>query len=227
VAVEVGKRITRLSIVAAATGVAVALFCHCQRQSVVPTPSPSPEPTAKSSEAPEPTPTPTPLETPAPTATPTIAAATPDPQSLEEGMKRVLAASESGFLDLRGKLKTTENGTGASPLFRIRKLYEASFAFGGASSAELEEIYYRKDRHPSYNYRLLFQSPSTKETAEKYDDLRVRLQQLLSGFEPTHGSGYDAWARSDASNTAVLLSVQDQPNLLQLQIHVAFPAPKW
>jgi hypothetical protein len=233
VAVEVGKRMTRLSIIAAAMGVVIALFCHCQRQSVISTPSPSPEPTAKSSEPPEPTPTPIPIETPTttptatPTAIPTIAAATPDPQSLEEGMKRVLAASESGFLDLRGKFKRTENGTGASPLFRIRRLYEGSFAFGGASSAELEEIYYRKDQRPSYNYRLFFQSPSNKETVEKYDDLLVRLQQLLSGFEHTHASGYDAWARSDVSNTAVLLSVQDQPDLLQVQIHVAFPAPKW
>ena len=68
-------------------------------------------------------------------------------------MKRVLAASESGFLDLRGKLKRTENGTGASPLFRIRKLYEGSFVFGGASSAELEEIYYLRSLTDSERLR--------------------------------------------------------------------------
>jgi hypothetical protein len=146
---------------------------------------------------------------------------------LEEGIKRVMTASESGFLDLRGKFKRTENGTGASPLFRVRTLYEGSFVFGGASSAELEEIYYRKDRHPSYNYRLFFQSPSTKALAEKYDDLMMRLRQILTGFEHTHASGYDAWARSDARNTAVLLSVQEQPGFLQVQVHVAFPTPKW
>ena len=55
----------------------------------------------------------------------------------------------------------------------------------------------------------------------------VRLQQLLTGFQHTHASGYDAWARSDAANTAVLLSVQQQSELLQLQVHVAFPVPKW
>jgi hypothetical protein len=142
-------------------------------------------------------------------------------------MKRVMTASESGFLDLRGKFKRTENGTGASPLFRVRKLYEGSFVFGGASYAELEEIYYRKDRRPSYNYRLYFQCPSSKESAAKYDDLMMHLQQMLPGFEHTHASGYDAWARSDAANTAVLLSVQEQLGLLQVQVHVAFPTPKW
>jgi hypothetical protein len=55
----------------------------------------------------------------------------------------------------------------------------------------------------------------------------VRLQQLLTGFQHSHASGYDAWARSDAANTAVLLSVQQQSELLQLQVHVAFPVPKW
>jgi hypothetical protein len=142
-------------------------------------------------------------------------------------MKRVLASSQSGFVDLRGKFKRTENGTGASPLFRVRKLYEGAFLCGGSASAELEEIYYWRDRRPSYNYRLFFQSPSPKESTAKYDDLMVRLLQLLTGFQHTHASGYDAWARSDAANTAVLLSVQEQPGLLQLQVHVAFPGPKW
>ena len=188
----------------------------------------TPVPTMDVPERPEATPFPTPVPSlnPSPSTTPSVAAATPDPRSLEEGMKRVLAASESGFLDLRGKFKKTENGIGASPLFRIRKLYEGSFVFGGASSAELEEVYYKKDGHPSYNYRLFFQSPS-RESAEKYDDLMMHLQQILTGFEHTHAGGYDAWARSDAAGTAVLLSVQEQPGLLQLQVHVAFPVPKW
>jgi hypothetical protein len=142
-------------------------------------------------------------------------------------MKRILASSESGFVDLRGKFKRTDNGTGASPLFRVRKLYDGAFLCGGSVSAELEEVYYRRDRHPSYNYRLYFQSPSPKESAARYDDLMVRLQQLLTGFQHTHASGYDAWARSNAANTAVLLSVQEQSELLQLQVHVAFPEPKW
>jgi hypothetical protein len=141
-------------------------------------------------------------------------------------MKRVMAASGSGFIELRGQFKRTENGTGVSPLFRVRKVYEGSFLFGGASSAELEEVYYRKDGRPSYNYRLFFQSPF-KESAEKYDELMIGLQQMLIGFEHTHASGYDAWARSDAAGTAVLLSVQEQSGLLQVQIHVAFPTPKW
>jgi hypothetical protein len=230
---DAGKRIMRLYLLAATIGVVVALFCQCQRRTPVqaPTPTPEPAPTLSQSpeallQSPEAKPTPTPVPTPTPSATPTVAAATPDPNSLEEGMKRIMAASESGFLELRGKFKKTENGTGASPLFRVRKLYEGSFVFGGASSAELEEVYYRKDGRPSYNYRLFFPSPP-KESAEKYDDLMVRLQQMLTGFEHTHASGYDAWARSDAANTAVLLSVQEQPGLLQVQVHVAFPAPKW
>ena len=230
---------------------ALILLCQCdQRPHVMASsPSPSPELIEKPSESPVPTPplTPTPdiAATPAPsmaataapsmTATPvpsmapkpSVPEATPDPQSFEEGMKHVLASSQSGFVDLRGKFKRTENGTGASPLFRVRKLYEGVFLCGGSVSAELEEIYYRRDQHPGYNYRLLFQSPSPKESAAKYDDLMVRLQQLLTGFQHTHASGYDAWARSDSANTAVLLSVQEQPGLLQLQVHVAFPAPKW
>jgi hypothetical protein len=161
------------------------------------------------------------------TATPSAPQATPDPQSLEEGIKRILASSQSGFADLRGKFKRTENGMGESPLFRVRKLYEGAFLCGGSIAAELEEIYFRRDGRPSYNYRLFFQSASPGESGTKYDDLMVRLQQLLTGFQHTHASGYDAWVRSDTANTAVLLSVQQQSELLQLQVHVAFPAPKW
>jgi hypothetical protein len=224
-----------LCLAVAGAGIAVALFCQCERRNPVETPTPEPAPTLSQSPEATPTSTPTPEATPTPTPTPTltpspsatpVAEATPDPNSLEEGMKRLLAASESGFLELRGKFNRTENGSGNSPLFRVRKLYEGSFLFGGASSAELEEVYYRKEGHPSYNYRLYFQT-SSKESAGKYDDLMVRLQQMLTGFEHTHAGGYDAWARPDTANTAVLLSIQDQPGLLQLQIHVAFPTPKW
>jgi hypothetical protein len=175
------------------------------------------------------TPVPSMSATPVPSMAPQPSApkVTPDPQSFEEGMKHILASSQSGFIDLRGKFKRTENGTGESPQFRVRKLYEGAFLCGGSVSAELEEIYYRRDQHPSYNYRLLFQSPAPKESAAKYDDLMVRLQQLLAGFQHTHAGGYDAWARSDTAHTAVLLSVQERPGLLQLQVHVAFPVPKW
>ena len=230
---------------------ALVLFCQCDQRPhiVTQSPSPSPEAIQKPSESTVSTPPPvevssvsgapspsiTAMPSPSVTATPVPSTApnpsvpekTPDPQSLEEGMKRILFSSQSGFADLRGKFKRTENGTGASPLFRVRTLYDGAFLCGGSVSAELEEIYFRRDRHPSYNYRLLFQSPSSKESAAKYDDLMVRLQQLLNDFQHTHASGYDAWARSDAASTAVLLSVQEQPGLLQLQVHVAFPAPKW
>ena len=222
---------------------ALILLCQCdQRPHVVrPPSSPSPESIEKPSESPVPTPplspAPSVTATPAPSVTatpvpseapkPSAPEATPDPQSLEEGMKRILASSQSGFVDLRGKFKRTDNGTGSSPLFRTRNLYEGAFLCGGSVSAELEEVYYRRDRHPSYNYRLFFRSPSPKESAARYDDLMVRLQQLLTGFEHTHAGGYDAWASSDAAKTAVLLSVQEQSGLLQLQVHVAFPEPKW
>ena len=222
---------------------ALILLCQCDQRPHVVTPpsSPSPESIEKPSESPVPTPPLSPVPsvsaTPAPSVTatpvqseaPKLSApeATPDPQSLEEGMKRVLASSQSGFVDLRGKFKRTDNGTGSSPLFRTRNLYEGAFLCGGSVSAELEEVYYRRDRRPSYNYRLFFRSPSPKESAARYDDLMVRLQQLLTGFEHTHAGGYDAWASSDAAKTAVLLSVQEQSGLLQLQVHVAFPEPKW
>ena len=216
-------------------------------ESPVPTPPLTPAPSITAERAPSVTATPVPSVTATPvpsvTATPIPSAAatpvstvapkpsapeaTPDPQSLEEGMKRILASSQSGFIDLRGKFKRTDNGTGASPLFRVRKLYEGAFLCGGSVSAELEEIYYRRNGRLSYNYRLFFGYPSAKESAARYDDLMVRLQQLLTGFQHTHASGYDAWARSDAANTAVLLSVQQQSELLQLQVHVAFPVPKW
>jgi hypothetical protein len=216
---------------------------------MAPSPSPSPESTEKPLESsvatPPLTPVPSVTATPVPsvtataapsvaatpvpsvTATPSAPQATPDPQSLEEGIKRILASSQSGFADLRGKFKRTENGMGESPLFRVRKLYQGAFLCGGSIAAELEEIYFRRDGRPSYNYRLFFQSASPGESGTKYDDLMVRLQQLLTGFQHTHASGYDAWVRSDTANTAVLLSVQQQSELLQLQVHVAFPAPKW
>src|SRR6516165_1464509 len=149
---------------------ALILLCQCdQRPHVMkPAPSPSPESMEKPSESPVPTPPLTPAPSVAATPIPTVAPkpsapeAPPDPPSLEEGMKRILASSQSGFVDLRGKFKRTDNGTGSSPLFRTRNLSEGAFLCGGSVSAELEEVYYRRDRHPSYNYRLFFRSPSPK-----------------------------------------------------------------
>ena len=221
----------------AAVGLFLALFCQCQRKTpeASPTPEPSPSPAASPelSRSESPSPTPTPSSTPEATPSPTPSAAspaptaTPDPQSLEEGMKRILAASDNGFLDLRGKFRRAENGNSPSPLFRTRRLYEGTFLCAGAVSAELEEVYYRKSSDPNYNYRLLFQSLSAKASTERYDDLMVRLQQLLTGFQHTKAGGYDAWTRSDAAGTAVLLSVMEQPGLLQIQTHVTFRASKW
>src|SRR5215472_7801725 len=95
--------------------------------SMAATPAPSmaatPAPSMAATAAPSMTATPVPSMAPKPS----VPEATPDPQSFEEGMKHVLASSQSGFVDLRGKFKRTENGTGASPLFRVRKLYEGVF----------------------------------------------------------------------------------------------------
>jgi hypothetical protein len=142
-------------------------------------------------------------------------------------MKRVLQAASSAFLELRGKFKNVENGSGSYPLFRLRKLYEGTLLFGGASSAELEEIYFSNERRPAYNYRLYFQSLSSKDSIERYVDLRQRLNQLLPGFEHTYGDRYDAWSRADSLKTAILLSIQEVPGSLQIQVHAAFASPQW
>ena len=51
-------------------------------------------------------------------------------------MKRVLQVRRFRFLELRGRLENVENGSGSHPLFRLRKIYEGTFLFGGASSAD-------------------------------------------------------------------------------------------
>jgi len=230
--------------------------CHRQPPTAEPTPTASPTTTpATTSPAPTPataSPTPTPAEaspapaSPAPTAhatvtstptasateTPTVSASplsspSPPPDPFEEGIKKLLRASENGFLELRGKLKRTENGSGPDPLFRVRRIYEGNFLFGGAALAELEEVYFTAGQQPAYNYQLYYQALSTRASIEKYDDFRLHLNQILQGFEHTFGDRYDAWARDDARKTAVLLSSQEATGSPQIQVHVAFSSPQW
>ncbi len=99
--------------------------------------------------------------------------------------------------------------------------------FGGASSAELEEVYYSSEHQPAYNYHLYYQSLSSKDSIERYVDLRLRLNQLLPGFQHTYGDRYDAWSRADSLKTAILLSIQELPASLQIQVHAAFDSPQW
>jgi hypothetical protein len=223
-------------------GFAAFFLCQCHRQpstaASTPTPTPAPTPSSTSS-TPSATLTPasTPSATPSITPTPTVApvntpsppqpasSSTPDP--FAEGLQHVLQAAGNGFLELRGKFIKEENGTGSYPLFRLRKIYEGTFAFGGASSAELEEVYYGKENQPAYNYHLYFQALSSKDSIERYVDLRQRLNQLLQGFEHTYGDRYDAWARADSLKTAILLSIQELPGTLQIQVHAAFASPQW
>jgi hypothetical protein len=139
----------------------------------------------------------------------------------------VLQAAGSGFLELRGKFIRIENGSGPHPLFRFRKIYEGTFVFGGATSADLEEVYYHSDRQPAYNYHLYYQSLSSKDSIERYVDLRGRLNQLLTGFQHTYGDRYDAWARADPLKTAVLLSILELPGSVEIQVHAAFASPQW
>jgi hypothetical protein len=231
----------RIGMVTVTLGFAAFFFCQCHRQPPTATPTPTPIPTATATPTPTPTPTAiptptptaTPAETPTPTATPTNTpspsqpALSPTPESFEEGMKHVLRAAASGFLELRGKVKNVENGSGSYPLFRLRKIYEGTFLFGGASSAELEEVYYHNERQPAYNYHLYYQSLSSKDSIERYVDLRLRLNQLLPEFQHTYGDRYDAWSRADPLKTAILLSIQELPGSLQIQVHAAFDSPQW
>jgi hypothetical protein len=149
------------------------------------------------------------------------------PYTLEEGIKHLLQASGKGFLDLRGKFKRTENGSGSDPLVRLRKIYEGTFLLGDATSAELEEVYYSAGRQPAYNYHLYYQALSARDSIEKYDDLRQNLNRVLQDFEHTFGDRYDAWARNDPLKTAVLLSSQDLAGSPEIQVHVAFSSPQW
>jgi hypothetical protein len=223
---------------------ALALFSVMSTTTVTPTATPTPTGTPPSTAAPTPaaTPIPTATGTPAPAVTPTatptpIAAPTvttanasgapePGPGSFEQGMNRVLQAAGSAFLEFRGNLVRTENGSPPHPLFRFRKICAGTFVFGGATLAELEEVYYHEEQQPVYNYHLYFQA-SPGDTAERYGDLRLRLNQLLAGFVHTQGDRYDAWARADSLKTAVLLSIQDLPGSLEIQIHAAFASPQW
>jgi hypothetical protein len=165
---------------------------------------------------------------PAQSTTPVPAASTsPVADPFEEGLKQLLQASGTAFRDLRGNLKKTEKGSGAQPLFRVRKIYEGAFLFDGAVSAEIEEVYFHAGQQPAYNYHLYFQGLSPRESIERYDNLRLNLNHVLQSFDHTFGYRYDAWAGQDALKTAVLLSVQDASGSPELQIHVAFPSPQW
>ena len=155
-------------------------------------------------------------------ATPVPSPPTKDP--FEDGMRHVLQAGSSGFRDLRGNLTKTENATG-HPLFRLRKIYEGTFVFGGAYAAQLEEVYYSNANQPAYNYQLFFRDSSDK--GPRYNDLRGRLELMLGDFIHTSGTGYDAWASSDARGTAVLLTDRDVLGSVEVKVHVAFPKPRW
>ena len=115
----------------------VLLLCQCHRQTPKPAPTPAPTPTAAITAMPSataavtPTATATPTPSPTPLPLPTVSS-TPDP--FADGIERLLNASEKGFLEMRGKFKKTEDGSGKNPLFRVRKLYEGTFLFGGAVS---------------------------------------------------------------------------------------------
>jgi hypothetical protein len=149
------------------------------------------------------------------------------PDTFGEGIKQLLQSSEKGFVELHGKLKRTENGSGPDPLFRTRKIYEGTFLFGGAALAELEEVYFAAGESPAYNYHLYYQALSVRASIQKYDDFRMNLNRVLEGFEHTFGDRYDAWARDDLHKTAILLSSQESTGSPEIQVHVAFSSPQW
>jgi hypothetical protein len=205
---------------------AVFLLCQCQRQPS----TPAPTPTATSS----PTPTHVAQVTPTPTAIPQVSvppvpvpSASDTPDAFGDGIKQLLQASEKGFIEMHGKLKRTENGSGPDPLFRTRKIYEGTFLFGGAALAELEEVYFTAGQQPAYNYHLYYQALSARASMEKYGDFRTNLNRVLEGYEHTFGDRYDAWARKDVRKTAVLLSSQEGTGSPEIQVHVAFSSPQW
>ncbi len=224
---------SRHCMTAGILGAAAFLLCQCHRQSSTPaTPAPTPTVTPASTAVPIPAATApvTPIVTPTPTASPTASiapAASSTPDTFENGIKQLLQASGKGFLEFRGKFKRIENGPDPNPLFRIRKIYEGTFLFGGAASAELEEVYYSAGQQPAYNYHLYYQALSTRSSIERYDDLRLNLNRVLHGFEHTFGDRYDAWAGNDPLKTAILLSSQDVAGSLEIQVHVAFSSPQW
>ena len=238
--IQIDRETLRLGVAAAILGGGAYLLFQCRRQqpALVSTSTPTPAPTVAPTSIVRITPTilatstASPASTPEPT--PAVSASAPPASTpraedaFEDGMKRVLRAASSGFLELRGTLTKTEDATTIGPhaLFRLRKIYEGTFVCGGADSAQLEEVYYgRKPDQPAYNYRLYFQESSDK--APTYDYLRHRLDVILTGFVHTSGAGYDAWAGSDARGTAVLLSDRDVLGFVEIQVHVAFPTPRW
>jgi hypothetical protein len=211
-------------------GCAVLLLCQCHRQASTPAPTPSPTPTA----TPSPTSTPIAQVTPTPTPVPQVSAsplpvpsASETPDAFGDGIRQLLQASEKGFIEMRGKLKRTENGSGPDPLFRMRKIYEGTFLFEGAALAELEEVYFTAGQQPAYNYHLYYQALSARASMEKYGDFRTNLNRVLEGYEHTFGDRYDAWANKDARKTAVLLSSQEGTGSPEIQVHVAFSSPQW
>ncbi|HTC12966.1 MAG TPA: hypothetical protein VK692_02035, partial [Chthoniobacterales bacterium] len=203
-------------------GLAAVLLCQCHRQPsgtpVTPTPTPASTATPIPSATPVATPTVTPTATPA-TPPPPPPTPTPTPDPFKEGIEHVLQASRNGFLELRGKLKRTEYGSGSDPLYRVRKIYEGTFLFGEATSAELEEVYYNAGPQPVYNYHLYYQAPPIRGPMERYDDLRLNLNRVLEGFTHTFGYRYDAWTRNDPLKTAILLSSPDVAGSAEIQVH--------
>jgi len=213
----------RTSVTVCIAVCAVFLLCQCHRQPSTPAPTPTPA-----------TATPTPSATPTPTAIPQtsvpllpLPSASETPDAFGDGIKQLLQASEKGFVKMHGKLKRTENGSGPDPLFRMRKIYEGTFLFGGAALAELEEVYFTAGQQPAYNYHLYYQALSVRASIEKYGDFRTNLNRVLEGYEHTFGDRYDAWARNDARKTAVLLSSQEATGSPEIQVHVAFSSPQW
>jgi hypothetical protein len=232
--IQAARETLRLGVAVAVLGGGAYLLVQSGRQqpALASTPTPAPTvgptpivritPTSTASPASTLEPTPTALASAPPASTPR------DEDAFEDGIKRVLRAASSGFLELRGTLTKTEDAatSGTYALFRQRKIYEGKFVFGGANSAQLEEVYYnRKPDQPAYNYRLYFQRSS--DGAPTYDRLRQRLDVILTGFVHTSGTGYDAWAGSDARGTAVLLSDREVGGFVEIQVHVTFPTPRW
>jgi hypothetical protein len=221
---------SRLCVTAGILGAAAFLLCQCHRQSSTPAPTPTATPASTAVPIPATTAPVTLTVTPTPTASPSASiapTASSTPDTFEKGIKQLLQASGKGFLEFRGKFKRIENGLDPNPLFRIRKIYEGTFLFGGAASAELEEVYYSAGQQPAYNYHLYYQALSTRSSIERYDDLRLNLNRVLYGFEHTFGDRYDAWAGNDPLKTAILLSSQDVAGYLEIQVHVAFSSPQW
>jgi hypothetical protein len=227
--VQVLRPAARTCVTVCVGGCAVFLLCQCHRQPSTPAPTSTATPAT-----PSPTPAPTAQVTATPTAVPQVSApslplpsASETPDAFGDGIKQLLQASEKGFIEMRGKLKRTENGSGPDPLFRIRKIYEGTFLFWGAALAELEEVYFTAGQQPAYNYHLYYQALSVRASIEKYGDFRTNLNRVLEGYEHTFGDRYDAWAQNDARKTAVLLSSQEATGSPEIQVHVAFSSPQW